>query len=227
MVNRTLPIPAILILAVLALTGCKASTNTAAPIVRKQETYSIEITDYSAFNAKTSLAEQLNKQLSEDDLAEENELRSADWPMRLLLTNSPVQQLAHSDLGSPPIPVPLDPISVLINAGYFLGWSVKEAGKQAVNAGTPNYIVRMRLHILTPDGTAWRIDDEIPLYTLDKEKSRQRVAREASDKIEVYLAAFRAGDTVESAVEETNPYELEQLRGTTQQNNSPTTENHQ
>ena len=213
MLGKTLPVPTILILVALVLTGCKASTNATMPMIRKQETYYIEITDNSAFNAKTPLAEQLNKELSDDNLVEEHEMQSADWPMRLLLTNSPAQQMEHSDLGSPPIPVPLDPISVLINAGYFLGWSVKEAGKQAVNAGSPDYIVRMRLHILAPDGTVWRIDDEIPLYTLDKEKSQQQVAREASGKIDVYLAAFRGGDRVENAVEETNPYELEQLRG--------------
>jgi hypothetical protein len=131
--------------------------------------------------------------------------------MRLLLTNGTVQQLAHSSLGTPPIPAATDPFSALINAFYFLGWSAKEAGKQAVNAGTPNYIVRMRLHVLDPEGTVWRIEDEIPLYTLDKGKSQEHVAREGAAKIAEYLAAFRGGEKIENAVEETNAYELEQF----------------
>lgn len=136
---------AIFILTTLVLMGCKAGTDTPSPVIEKLETYHLEVTDNSAFNAKEPLAQRVNKELTDDKFIETDSLQSAQWPMRLLLTNGTVQQLAHSSLGRPPIPAATDPFSALINAFYFLGWSAKEAGKQAVNAGTPNYIVRMRL----------------------------------------------------------------------------------
>ncbi|OIQ52037.1 hypothetical protein BerOc1_00509 [Pseudodesulfovibrio hydrargyri] len=198
-------------LAALSLAGCKTGSGTPSPVIEKLETYHLEITDNSAFNAKEHLAQRVDKELSDDGWTATDSRQSAKWPMRLLLTYGTVQQLDHSDLGSAPIPVPMDPISVLINACYFLGWSAKEVGKQAVNAGTPNYLIHMRLHVLDPEGTVWRIEDEIPLYTLDNEKSREHIAREGADKIAGYLDAFRAGEKIENAVEETNAYELEQF----------------
>lgn len=198
-------------LAAFSLAGCKTGSGDPSPVIERMETYHLEIIDNSAFNAKEALARRLGKELSDEGWAAADARQSAKWPMRLLLTYGTVQQLGHSSLGSPPIPVPLDPISVLINACYFLGWSAKEAGKQAVNAGTPNYMVRMRLHVLDPGGTVWRIEDEIPLYTLDTEKSRERIAREGADKIAGYLAALRSGGKIENATQETNAHELEQF----------------
>jgi len=212
MINRNPILLLTCMMAIFSLAGCKAGSSTSSPVVEKPETYHLEITDNSAFNAKEPLAQRLNKELSADKFIETDNLQSAQWPMRLLLTNGTVQQLAHSSLGTPPIPAATDPISALINACYFLGWSAKEAGKQAVNAGTPNYIVRMRLYVLDPEGIVWRIEDEIPLHTLDKGKSQEHVAREGAAKIAEYLAAFRGGEKIENAVEETNAYELEQFR---------------
>ncbi|MGE4192102.1 MAG: hypothetical protein AB7E51_01805 [Pseudodesulfovibrio sp.] len=208
---RRAPLLAVLIL--LAIAGCKAETNTAPEAVHPRETYFIEITDYSAFSAKAPLAERIDKELSGDNLTAGQGLQAVDWPCRILLTNGAVQQLAHDSLGSPPVPVPLDPISALVNAFYFVGWSAKEAGKQAVNAGTPNYIVRMRMHVLAPEGTVWRIEEEIPLYTLDKDKSREHVAREGADKVAEILTAFRSGQPPQNAVVETNDHELKCMRG--------------
>jgi hypothetical protein len=213
MTNRnSFLIMTILALSVLSLTGCKTGSEAPPPVVEKMDTYALVITDNSAFDAKDLLAQQVSKELSTHRFAETGSPQTARWPMRLLLTNGSVQQLAHSNLGSPPIPVPLDPISALINAFNFLGWSAKEAGKQAVNAATPNYIVRMRLHILDQEGTVWRIEDEIPLYTLDKVKSQEHVAREGAAKVVEYLAALREGDTLGNAVKETSTYELEQFQ---------------
>ncbi|WP_316901041.1 hypothetical protein [Pseudodesulfovibrio indicus] len=205
--------PLLTILMLFAIAGCKAETNTTPEAVPPQETYFIEITDHSAFSAKTPLAERIDKEISDDSLTAGQDLQAVDWPCRILLTNSTVQQLAHDSLGSPPVPVPLDPISVLVNAFYFVGWSAKEVGKQAVNAGTPNYIVRMRMHVLAPEGTVWRIEEEIPLYTLDKDKSREHVAREGADKVAEILTAFRSGQPPQNAVVETNDHELKCMRG--------------
>lgn len=197
-------------LAILTLTGCKAGSETAAPVIQEPETYSITIKDYSAFDATAPLLERLEKELKEDSLSCVKDAGEADWNIRVRLTNSAVPHKQYEGPGHPPL-ISFGPIEALINAVYLAGWGVKEAGKQAINAGTPNYMVVVRLHVMGPDGKLWKIDDEIALYTDDKEKSREHIARELTNKIDDYLAAFRAGTPSEKAVEETSDYERKQM----------------
>lgn len=198
-------------LIVLPLCGCNKtlkSSLSAAP--QKQDTYSIDVADYTEFDIQSPVIKKIQKTLADDDLIEEKNQKRADWPMRLVMVDYPVEQLSHSRLGSPTV-VSSNPISCFLSTLYLVGWTTMEVGKGAINAGTPDYIVKTNFYILDSKNTIWRIDDEISLRTPDKKKIAEYVAREASSKVKEYLEAFREGKQIEKAIKETDPYRLDQF----------------
>lgn len=194
-------------LAALSLAGCKTGSTSPAQDDLPPETFFFEVTDNTGYEAKAELEERLAKALEELGYVRAADMQSADHPLSILMSTSSVAQLSHDGPGSPPL-LPLGPLSALVNGFYYLGWAAKETGKQAVNAGTPNSVVLMRLDFQDARKTVWLVTDEIPLYSLDREKSRERVAREAADIVAAHVEACRSEKMIESAVKETNVYVL-------------------
>ncbi|MFA7164236.1 MAG: hypothetical protein WC124_00105 [Desulfoplanes sp.] len=196
----------------LSLSGCnKASTISSPAEPPQKETYFIEITDYTQFHAEATLLEKAKKTLAAENLIESQSLQTTDWPIRLRLTNSLVEQMRHKGPGRTPFSS-TDPVGTLLNAFCFLTWATMEVGKGAINAGTPDVVINMCLNMIDSNGTVLRIKDDIPLYTPDKKKIPEHIAREASSKIAEHIETIREGKPIENAIEETNEYALKMIQ---------------
>lgn len=202
----------ICILVPLSLFGCNKPHTVSSPAEPpKKETYFIEVTDYTPFHAEETLLEKAPKTLEAVNLVESQSLQTADWPIRMRLTNSLVEQMNHKGPGRAPFSS-TDMVGTLLNAFCFVTWATVEVGKGAINAGTPDAVVNMTLNMIDSNGTVLRIKDDIPLYTPDKKKIQEHIAREASSKIAEHIEKIREGKPVENAVEETNEYALKMIQ---------------
>ncbi|MGX9367078.1 hypothetical protein ACTVJH_13745 [Desulfoplanes sp. PS50] len=196
----------------ITLVGCnKAQTASSVAEPPKNETYFIEVTDYTKFFAESSIIEKARTTLKEKHLVESQNLQTADWPIRIRLTSSLVEQMRHKRPGRTPF-YNNDTLGVLINAFCFLGWATMEVGKGAINAGTPDTVVNMRVNMIDTNGTVLRIKNDILLYTQDFDKIKENIAREAVNKIAEHIETIRECKPIENAVEETNEYALKMIQ---------------
>jgi hypothetical protein len=197
----------------ITLVGCnKAQTASSIAEPPKNETYFIEVTDYTSFFAESSIIDKARTTLKEKHLVEGQNLQTADWPIRIRLTNSLAEQMRHKGPGRAPFHNN-DTLGVLLNAFCFLGWATMEVGKGAINAGTPDTVVNMSVNLIDTNGTVLRIKNDILLYTQDLDKIKEDISSKAVNKIAKHIETIREDKPIENAIVETNEYALKKIHG--------------
>lgn len=192
-----------------------AACNTTKPAVNTDTamTYSLQVQDLRFYKTDDSILQATMKKLGEEGFVAASP-KNADVSMKVVLTRSRGNEFEHEGPGNAPIlsGFASDPLSLLVNAAYFLGWAAKETGKAAINASSYESVVTMKLTYVTANNKAYEVQQKVGLHTNDEDKGMEQLLKVLPNSIVEHMKKLRRGDNVDEAVVVENTYVVTTLR---------------